>query len=606
MKILLQLNSISKRYGPTEIFCQAAVGFAEDARVGVIGRNGAGKTTLCRLATEEEYADEGTIDKHRDLRISYLKQSDPFNLDETVIEFLHRYTKKEEWKCGKIAGKFNVRNESLNKIPIGDLPGGYRTRVKLTAMLLTEPNFLILDEPTNYLDLNTLLLLEHFLKDYTGAFIIVSHDREFLKRTCKQTLEIENGKMNLFPGKIEEYLEFKADLLENRTRYNQNIEMKQKRLQEFVDRFRAKNTKARQAQSKLKQLKRLDRIEITNPVKTVNINIPQLELRKKGWSLICRDLTVGYSEKTVASGIDLEVRSGSHVAVLGDNGQGKTTFLRTVAGELNALDGEFDWSIGEGVAYYAQHVYQELDPRDDIIKYLSRKAASEVSRQEILNLAGSFLFHGDDIFKTVDVLSGGEKARLCLAGILLSKKQVLLLDEPTNHLDFETVEALGTALNNYNGTIFFVSHDRTFVNMLASEIIDVCDGRIVHYPGNYSDYIHHLEQKVRMDVSPNDNKKEKSSKILNGKSKFKLRKELQAKINKMKKDVKKVENQIAEYEKERNGIMNIFSLKPESYSVGQNKRLDELTKLIEAEEAVWYKLLESLEELNIMQKTRSD
>jgi len=428
MKYLIQLNNISKRYGPSVLFDGATVGFAADAKIGLIGRNGTGKTTLCKLITGEEKPDDGTIDTHHDLRLNYLEQSDPFDLDETVQSFLQRYTLQEEWKCGKIAGRFNIKNEMFTGTPIGKMSGGYRTRVKLAAMLLNDPNFLILDEPTNYLDLNTLIMLEHFLRDYNGAFLIVSHDREFLKKTCEQTLEIESGRMNLFPGRIEEYLEFREDLVENRTRYNKNIEMKQKKLQDFVERFRAKNTKARQAQSKLKQLKRLDKIEIEHPVKTVNIRIPQTEMRRKGWSIMCEELAIGYPDKTVASDIQLEVKRGAHVAVLGDNGQGKTTFLRTIAGGLDTLGGEFRWAKGEDVAYYAQHVYEELDPNKDIYTYLTQKAAHGVLRQEILDLAGCFLFAGDDVFKQIKVLSGGEQARLCLAGLLLSKKNVLLLD----------------------------------------------------------------------------------------------------------------------------------------------------------------------------------
>ncbi|MFC1557426.1 ABC-F family ATP-binding cassette domain-containing protein [candidate division KSB1 bacterium] len=594
MKLVIQLNSISKRYASAILFDNVSVGIAADAKVGIIGRNGAGKTTLFKLITGEEKPDSGTIDLHRDLRLSYLEQLDPFKYDETALEFLIRYTGCEEWQCGKVASQFNLSNELLSKVPVVQLPGGYQTRVKLTAMLLSEPNFLLLDEPTNYLDLSTLILLEHFLKDYSGAFLIVSHDRQFLKNTCSQTLEVENGQLTLFPGNIEEYLEYKDEILEIRTRHNINVEQKQKKLQEFIDRFKAKNTKARQAQSKKKQLKRLKPLEIEFPVKTVRIRMPQVELKKKGWSLICRDLSIGYPEINVASSINLEVRKGSHAAVLGNNGQGKTTFLRTIAGELTPKESGFQWAKGENTAYYAQHISQELHPDDTIVSYLERKAAPGIVRQDIMNMAGSFLFHGDDILKTAGILSGGEKARVCLMGLLLSGKPVLLFDEPTNHLDFETVEALGKALGEYNGTILFVSHDRTFVSMLATDVIDVKNGRIEHFPGTYEDYVYHIERQEAIELDRTADQRQRPEKTRSVKQ---VRKALQANINKLKKETALCESKLVEFEKEKVAIINVFSLDPASYSAGQNRRLDELTALIEQEEHTWLELQEAIEKL---------
>jgi len=283
MKILIQINKLDKSFGHQVLFEQASITFQEKQKIGVIGRNGSGKSTLCNMITGDIEPDAGIIDKSPALRLSYLEQSDPFTPDETVIQFLQRHTGQEEWKCGKLAGKFLIKNELLNNTPIGKLSGGFQTRVKLTSMLLNEPNFLILDEPTNFLDLKTLLLLENFLRDFNGAFIIVSHDREFLMRTCENTLEIEGGKMTLFPGNVEEYLEFKKEKDELTRKANINIEQRQKTLESFIKRFKSKASKARQAQSKQKQVQRLEknRIVIRNPLKIVKIRIPSIKTKKR-------------------------------------------------------------------------------------------------------------------------------------------------------------------------------------------------------------------------------------------------------------------------------------------------------------------------------------
>ncbi|MBI4397801.1 MAG: ABC-F family ATP-binding cassette domain-containing protein, partial [Candidatus Omnitrophica bacterium] len=498
MGVLLQVNNLHKSYGPAVIFDDASVVFSEGQKIGLIGRNGAGKSTLCKIIIGQEEADAGVIRKGPELGLSYLEQQDPFLAGETVLDFLMRYTGKEEWQCGETAWRFGLDFDLLSR-PIASLSGGYQTRVKLASMMLRDPNFLILDEPSNYLDLSTLILLENFLQEYNGGFLIVSHDREFLKKTCEETLEVENGQLTIYPGAVEEYLAFKAEQKEQALAYNKNIEAKKKQLQKFVDRFGAKASKASQARSKKKQIERLKPLEVEGPLAAVNIKIPAVDVRN-GLAIRTEELEVGYPGKMVARHIQVEAYCGAKVAVLGDNGQGKTTFLRTIAADLEPKAGGFRWGNGLKIAYYAQHVYQSIAADLDVYAYLSSKAADGVTQQDILNIAGSFLFKGGDVRKKVTVLSGGERARLCLAGILLSKSNVLLLDEPTNHLDFETVEALAGALAAFRGTVFFICHDRTFVNRVATEIFDVKGGRVIRYPGTYTDYVYHLEMKVREEL----------------------------------------------------------------------------------------------------------
>ncbi len=594
-KVLLQLNEIRKSYGARVILDDATVSFSENQKIGVIGRNGAGKSTLCKIITGHEEADGGTLTKSPELRLSYLEQHEPYSLDETVIAFLMRYTGQEEWRCGKVAGRFQLKNEIL-EAKIGSLSGGYRTRVKLASMLLAEPNFLLLDEPTNYLDLKTLILLEEFFQGYNGGFLIVSHDREFLKKTCRYTLEVENGSCLLYPGTVEDYLIFKEEQKEQAVNYNKNIEAKQKQLQRFVDRFRAKASKASQARSKMRQIEKLKKIDVDHPLSNVHIRIPAVE-RKNGVAVSCDDLSIGYPEKLVAQRINMEVMQGARVAVLGDNGQGKTTFLRTLAEELPSKGGRHKWGYGLKVGYYAQHVFVALESGTDVYTYLSSKAAPDIGRQEILNLAGSFLFKGDDVKKKISVLSGGERARLCLAGLLLAKSQVLLLDEPTNHLDFETVEALGRALKSFAGTLFFISHDRTFVNLVATEIVEVNDGMVRRYAGSYEDYVYHLEKRLREELDKNGTAPPTGS-FPKKKSDYHLKKESEAEKRKLASRVKKSEMQIESYKKEYDAIHKEFMRDPASWSRERNERYEKLARLIEHEEKAWLELIEQLDVLS--------
>lgn len=596
MKSLLQLAGIRKSYGANVVLDDATASFGEHQKVGVIGRNGAGKSTLCKIITGHETAEAGEVSKSADLRLSYLEQEDPYSLDETVLEFLMRASGKEDWQCGKIAGRFQLKNAALTA-KIGALAGGFRTRVKLASMLLNEPNFLVLDEPTNYLDLKTLILLEEFLQDYDGGFLIVSHDREFLKKTCEHTLEIEKGGCTLYPGTVEEYLIFKEERKEQALSYNKGVEAKQKQLQEFVDRFRAKASKASQAKSKMKQIEKLKTIEVGHPLGNVHIRIPPVE-PKSGIAVRCDGLSIGYPDKLIASSVNLEINQGSHVAVLGDNGQGKTTLLRTLAGELKAKQGAYRWGHGLKVAYYAQHVFTTLRPDDDVYTHLTNMAASSVTRQEILNLAGSFLFRGDDVKKKISVLSGGERARACLAGLLLTKSQVFLFDEPTNHLDFETVEALGRSLKSFAGTIFFISHDRTFVNLIATEIVEIKNGSVRLYPGHYEDYVYHLETVLREELREDGGAPERpKSGEKPKKSDYHLKKEQESEKRKLATRLKKAMEEIEKHKRERDAIHEDFMRHPDAWSRERNDRHDELGRLIEAGENEWLELSQAMEKL---------
>jgi ATP-binding cassette subfamily F protein 3 len=496
MPILLQMIGGRKRFGGQVLLDGAGLALTGADRAGLIGRNGCGKTTLCRILTGEESLDEGELARHPDLRLGYLRQDDPFFPGETVGGFLERDSGKPGWKCAEAAARFEFRGALLDR-PVSALSGGWRTRLKLLALLLREPNLLVLDEPTNFLDLRTQLLLEGFLKDFPGGWLVVSHDRAFLRGVCTRTVELAKGKVESFAGDVDAYLEHRRKLKEHDERVNAVNFAKQRQLQKFIEKNRYGANTAAQAQAKIRQLERLqgEVKEVEGPEASVRLRLPNVEPRK-GPALRCEDLEIGYPALPVAGGIGLEVEHGARVAVVGDNGQGKTTFLRTVAGELPARGGGFRWGHGVRLGYYAQHVYESLPRGQTVLEYLDRRAAPGTPPLALRTLAGSFLFSDETVEKPTDVLSGGERARLCLAGILLGGFNVLILDEPGNHLDVETVDALAEALAGYRGTVVFTSHDRTFLERVATGVIEVRDGRVAHVPGSYGEYLYHVRKEI--------------------------------------------------------------------------------------------------------------
>lgn len=504
MSVLLQIKNAFKSYGEQVLLDGAEATLTENEKVGFIGRNGAGKSTLLRILLGEEELDAGEVIKHPKLRIGYLRQHDPFLPGESAINFLMRDSGQPDWKCGQMAGRFELKGQYLEG-PLSELSGGWQTRVKLAALLLHEPNLLLLDEPTNFLDLRTQILLEHFIREFNQACLVVSHDRAFLQATCDQTLDLSRGKLTMFPGKVEAFLVYQDERKEHDRRVNAAVLAKKKQLEEFIAKNRARASTATQARSKSKQLEKLELLEIESEEASAFIRAPIVEPRR-GAALRCEELAIGYPERTVASEIQLEIEHGSRAAIVGDNGQGKTTFLRTIVDSLPKKAGTIRWGYGCEIGTYAQHVYSSLPPKQTVLEYLEYQAAPNTKTQEILNMAAAMLFRGEHVKKKVSVLSGGERARLCMAGLLLSQYNVLILDEPGNHLDVETVEALAEALLNYKGTVIFTSHDRHFMGRVASCIIEVRDGRVVDYRGNYESYLYQVNSEIEQGERERDAK----------------------------------------------------------------------------------------------------
>ena len=537
MPILLQVNNLSKEYGGQKIFSGLSFAVSEKQKIGIIGRNGAGKSTLFKIITGEEKADSGEIIIHSDANIGYLKQNDEWLNQEKAIDFLQRQSNRPEWRVRQVASKFELDAEKLTQ-EASSLSGGWRMRLRLTGMLLKEPNLFLLDEPSNYLDLNTLILLEDYLQNYHGSFLIISHDREFLKRTCQETIEISKNSCYHYPGNIEAYLAFKEQKLKTLMKANASLERQQEHWQEFIDRFRYKASKAKQAQAVIRKVSKLEekRINIEHEAGITRITIPQIA-RKNNFALKINNLDIGYDNNIIASNIDFDCRSGEKLAILGLNGQGKTTLIKTLTGRILPLKGTFKFAAGSNFVYHGQEEIDRMNGKEQAGDFLRRSAASDIKTESVLKMAGDFLFKDEELKKQISVLSGGEKARLLLAGLLLSRPDIIILDEPTCHLDFETTESLAGALHKFNGTVLFSSHDRTFSSLIATGIVEIKNGIVKRRHEDYNDYVSSLEKelwnKTEETLEPEKKKIENREQYLESRARQKKIQSLENELKKM-------------------------------------------------------------------------
>lgn len=489
---LLQLQNGNKSFGLKTLFADARVSINEGEHIGVIGPNGAGKTTLFKILVGLDSLDQGEIIRSTKLRIGYLEQEAHEPINKSAEDYLEETATKPLWEL-KALGKSLGLSDFHFAQTFHQLSGGYRMRMKLLALIGREPNLMLLDEPTNFLDLESVMALENFLQSYDGAFLLISHDREFLRRTTEHTLEVEQGEITKFPGNIDDYFEQKAMLREVLEAQVAHQEAKRKRIEDFVARFGAKATKAKQAQSRLKALDKMERIEIRDLPVRAKIRIPE-PIHTGKESLRLENADLGYGTNIILRGVNLRLERGAHLGVVGFNGVGKSTLLKSLGGRIPLLSGTRELGHQVSLSYFAQHVAEELRPGATVLECLVEAAHPDIKQQEILNLAGSLLFGGDDVHKSMSVLSGGEKSRVALGQILLKRSPLLLLDEPTNHLDFDTVEAMTEALRDYAGTVIVVSHDRGFIGRIATKILEIRDGKVELYPGSYDDYLWSLER----------------------------------------------------------------------------------------------------------------
>lgn len=555
---LLQVQKISKSFGGRSLFENASLSVNVNEHIGVIGPNGAGKTTLFKMIAGQETFDSGEIVKRQGLRIGYLEQESDWKLSETAENFLENNCLKPIWDLKQIGLSLGLTSAHFQE-PLTNLSGGYRMRMKLLYLIGLEPDLMLLDEPTNFLDLESIMALENFLQDYKGSFLLISHDREFLKRTTEATVEVEGGDISKFPGHIEDYFEQKQKLSEILQAQAANQDLKRKHMQDFVDRFRSKATKARQAQSRIKQLEKMEKIEIKELPITSKIKIPDVvQTGKEVLSL--GEANLGYEGNSILSDVSLNLTRGMKIGVVGYNGAGKSTLLKSLAGRIPMLSGERKEGIHVKISYFAQHVSEDLLNEDTVLDSLQRGAKGSTTAQEILNMAGSLLFSGDDVRKKIKVLSGGEKSRVALGQILLQRHPVLIMDEPTNHLDFDTVEALAAALDNFQGTLIVVSHDRSFLKRISRQILEIRDGQVYVYPGTYDDYLWSLERgALKQQFQKSDEIKHSLTKAPSeaNKGKFNYKektKQIQTELKELQRKIAKAEEQISLFQKNRDQL----------------------------------------------------
>ncbi len=489
---LLQLLNIEKSYGSKILFRQANVAINRGEHIGVIGPNGAGKTTLFKIINQNENLDAGEVIYSNQVRLGYLPQEDNWHSEQTLEQFLTSQCETPLWELQKLGTQLGLKETFFSR-PLQELSGGYKMRAKLLVLLGKNPNLLMLDEPTNYLDLETILTLERFLQNFKESFLLISHDREFLKRTTNHIIEIENGTITKYNGHIDDYFEQKESLRLQSEKQLLTQEIKRKQIIDFANKFRAKATKAKQVQSRLKQLDKLEKITLTSlPINTkISIPTPTHSPRVLIKSTLS---TWGYGELKVLKNVDFEFHRKDHIAVVGLNGAGKSTFLKGLSGQLLPLSGQNEIHPEVSIGYFAQHNSESLKPNHSVLQSLAEQSHPCVTTQDLKDLAGALMFSGDDIHKKISVLSGGERSRVALGQILAKRVQCLLLDEPTNHLDFHTVEALTEALKKYTGSFILVSHDRSFIARVATKIIEINHGTLRFFPGTYDEYVWSLEK----------------------------------------------------------------------------------------------------------------
>lgn len=524
--MLFRLSDVTKSYGGTEVLRGVSFQVNPDEKIGLVGRNGAGKTTVFRLVTGAEEPDSGEVVKINGLRLGLLDQHVDFASGDTVHtaalaafkeihdieaemrslekrmetdhsdEVLNRYADLQIAFERADGFTYSARAEAILlglgftkeqwSLDTGVLSGGQKNRLGMARLLLSGSDVLLLDEPTNHLDVNAVEWLEEFLQTYDRSYVVISHDRYFLDRTTDRIIEIENGRAVNYKGNYSKYIVERELRREQQMREYENQQSLINKTQEFIRR-NLEGQKTKQAKSRRNMLERMERVEAVAAEKHGG-SFGLKKVERTGNNVItAEDLAVGYGDKRLADGINFSLLRGEVLGVIGANGTGKTTLLKTLLGEIRELGGEIRWGAKTNIGYYAQNL-DELHPANEVIQEL-RRVAPLADNGELRSFLARFLFLGEDVFKNVRDLSGGEKGRLALAKLIYSRKNVLILDEPTNHLDIPAREALEDALAEYDGTIVTVSHDRFFLDKIATQILAFePDGAVETFAGNYTEY----------------------------------------------------------------------------------------------------------------------
>ncbi len=590
---MVSFNKVSYGYGAQEIFNQVSFLIREKDKVGLIGRNGAGKTTLFELVMGMTNPNEGSISRPKEMTLGYLPQHLPADDKTTLwlevktafseittlqerLDDLHKHlsnVQHDEPQLNKVLNEIHNINDRLQYIgahnmdeqmeqvivglgfkrsdfdrPTIEFSGGWRMRIELAKILLQKPDMLLLDEPTNHLDIESIQWLEDYLKNYDGAVVIVSHDSAFLNHVTIRTIEIVNARIYDYDMPYTEFLEFRKTQIELQKQAYENQKKEIAQTEKFIEKFRYKATKANQVQSRIKMLDKIEKIEL-DEIDTRNINIVFPPALHSG-SIVCeiKGLTKIYGQHTVLKDIDLNIERGEKIALVGKNGEGKTTLIKIILQQLEA-EGLVKLGYQVKIGYYAQNQDEALDLNKTVVQTLEDIAPMEM-RPKIRNILGYFLFSDDDVFKRVSVLSGGERARLLLAKLLLEPVNFLLLDEPTNHLDASSKEILKKAIKKYDGTVLLVSHDRDFLDGLVDKFVEVTNTKLRQFDGDIWEFLKKKKAENlqllfnrNTQIESNQNTEKKETQLS-----YTEKKELDKKIRKAENQVEQTEKKIHELE----------------------------------------------------------
>lgn len=603
---MLSVQGLGLHHSGNYLFRDVNFTIKKEDKIGLVGKNGAGKSTLLKMLSGEINFYEGNVIPEGNITIGFLKQDLDFVKGRTVWdETMQAFEQINQWKkeledvnhqlatrtdyesddYSQLIHKMTELNDLLHhhdaynlegdmeKVLLGlgfkaedfgkitdEFSGGWRMRIELAKLLLQKNDLMLLDEPTNHLDMESIIWLESFLKDYPGAIVLVSHDKQFMTSVCNRTFDINNKKIDDYKANYSKYLTLRAERREKLEQAKRNQDAEIKQMEDNINRFRASATKASFAQSLIKKLEKIERIELDNEdVSKFNIRFQQSIVPGKV-IFEAENLGKKYGDKQIFDHVDFFVNRGQKIALLGQNGQGKTTLAKILAGEIKDYTGT--WTLGHNVniGYFAQNQEEVLDPNKSVLEE-AEDAATEETRPRVRDLLGSFLFQGEDVTKKTKVLSGGERNRLALCKLLLRPFNTLIMDEPTNHLDIQSKEIIKLALQNYDGTLIVISHDREFLQGLCDKIFEFRNGQMKEFLGNIDEYLEYRQKESIREISAEkaklDQKQESKieqkniEKEITKQTNFisKEQKQLQNKIKKVEEKIAKLEENIAELEK---------------------------------------------------------
>ena len=603
---MLSVQGLGLHHSGNYLFRDVNFTIKKEDKIGLVGKNGAGKSTLLKMLSGEINFYEGNVIPEGNITIGFLKQDLDFVKGRTVWdETMQAFEQINQWKkeleevnhqlatrtdyesddYSQLIHKMTELNDLLHhhdaynlegdmeKVLLGlgfkaedfgkitdEFSGGWRMRIELAKLLLQKNDLMLLDEPTNHLDMESIIWLESFLKDYSGAIVLVSHDKQFMTAVCNRTFDINNKKIDDYKANYSKYLTLRAERREKLEQAKRNQDAEIKQMEDNINRFRASATKASFAQSLIKKLEKIERIELDNEdVSKFNIRFQQSIVPGKV-IFEAKNLGKKYGDKQIFDHVDFFVNRGQKIALLGQNGQGKTTLAKILAGEIKDYIGT--WTLGHNVniGYFAQNQEEVLDPNKSVLEE-AEDAATEETRPKVRDLLGSFLFQGEDVTKKTKVLSGGERNRLALCKLLLRPFNTLIMDEPTNHLDIQSKEIIKLALQNYDGTLIVISHDREFLQGLCDKIFEFRNGQMKEFLGNIDEYLEYRQKESIREISAEkaklDQKQESKieqkniEKEITKSTNFisKEQKQLQNKIKKVEEKIAKLEENIAELEK---------------------------------------------------------